>query len=84
MGISEADIGNHCFPNTVKRAPEYNSIVPPTIMDHYKDIHLSIDLLFTNKIPIFLMISQNIVFMHFKALLSKHGKHVQSGLHKIV
>ena len=74
MGISEADMNKHCCPITVKQALECTSRVPPTIMDHYKNIHLDIDLLFVNKILILLMISRNFGCMHFKALLSKHNK----------
>ena len=84
MGISEADMNKHCYPNTVKQALECTSIVSSTIMDYYKYIHLDIDLLFMNKIPTFLMISRNIGFMHFKALLSKHKKCVQNGLQQII
>ena len=56
------------------------SPVPLTIMEHYKDIHLDIDLLFVNKIPFLLVISRDIGFIHYKALLSKHDKQVQNGL----
>ena len=84
MGISEADMDKHCYPNTMKQVLEYTFIVMPIIMDHYKGIYMNIDLLFVNKIPILLMISRNTGFMHFKALLSKHNKHVQNGLQQIV
>ena len=50
MGINEADIDKHYCLDTAKQALEYISIARPTIMDHYKDIHLDIDLLFVNKI----------------------------------
>ena len=53
-------------------------------MDHYKDIHLDIDILFVNKIQILLMISRNIRFMHFKTLLFKHNLRVQNRLQQIV
>ena len=53
-------------------------------MGYCKDLHLNIDLLFLNKIPILLMISRYIRFMHFKALLSKHNKCVQNRLQQIV
>ena len=66
----------HCCPDTMKQALEYTSIVRPTIMGHYKDIQLDMDLLFVNKIPILLVISWNIRFMPFKVLLSKHNKFV--------
>ena len=48
----------------------------PKIMEHYKDIHLGIDLLFVNKIPFLLAKSRDIVFIHCKALLIKHDKQV--------
>ena len=74
----------HCYPSTVKLALECTFLVLPTIMDHYKDKHLDIDLLCVNKTLIFLIISRNIRFMYFKALLSKHKKSVQKGLKQIV
>ena len=58
--------------------------VPSIIMEHYKDIHLDIDLLFVNKIPFLLAKSRDIRFTHCKALLSKHDKRVQKGLRSIV
>ena len=83
-GINEADVDEHCCLSTVKRASECTFIVRSTIMDHYKNIHLDIDLLFVNKIPVLLMISCNIRFIHFKALLSKHNKRVQNRPQQIV
>ena len=78
MGINEADMDEHYCHDTVKQAPKCNSIVQPTIMNQYKDIHLDIDLLFVNKIQILLMMSRNLRFMHFKALFSKHNKYMQN------
>ena len=46
--------------------------VPPTIMEHYRDVHLDIDTLFVNKIPFLLAKSRDIGFIHCKAMLSKH------------
>ena len=80
MDISQADMDEHCFPSTVKQALECTSIVPPTIIDHYKNIHLDIDLLFVNKVQILLMISRNIRFIKFEALLTKHNKYMQNKL----
>ena len=54
--------------------------VPPTIMEHYKDTHLDIDLLFVNMILLLLAKSRDIGFIHCKALLFKHSKQVQNGL----
>ena len=50
--------------------------VSPTIMEHYKDIHLDIDLLFVNKIPFLLAKSRDIGVIHCNVLLSKHDKQV--------
>ena len=84
MDINEADMNEHWCPNTVKQALECTSIVLPTIMDQYKDIHLNIDLLSVNKMQILLTISWNLRFMHSKTLLSKHNKNVQNRLQQIV
>ena len=46
--------------------------VPPTIMEHYRDVHLDIDTLFLNKIPFLLAKSRDIGFIHCKAMFSKH------------
>ena len=58
--------------------------VPPTIMEYYGDIHLNINILFVKKILFLLVTSQDIGFIYCKALLSKHDKRVQNGLHRIV
>ena len=58
--------------------------VPPTIMEHYRDIHLDADVLFLNKIPFLLATLRDIGFIYCKALLSKHGKRVQNGLQSII
>ena len=58
--------------------------VPPEIMEHYKNIHLDIDLLFVNKILFLLAKSKDIRFIHCKALLTKHDKRVQNSLRSIV
>ena len=67
------------------RTIEYVSTpVPPKLMEHYKNIHLDIDLLFVNKIPYLLAKSRDIGFVHCKALLSKHDKRVQNRLRSII
>ena len=48
--------------------------VPPKIMEHYKNIHLDIDLSFVNKIPFLLEKSKDIGIIHCKALLSEYDK----------
>ena len=39
-------------------------LLPPKIMEHYKDVHLNIDILFVNKTPFLLTISRDIGFIH--------------------
>ena len=58
--------------------------IPPNIMEHYKNIHLDIDLIFVNKIPFLLEKSRDICFIHCKALLTKHDKRVQNRLQSII
>ena len=58
--------------------------VPPKIVEHYKNIHLNIDLLFVNKILFLLAKSRDIGFIHCEALLSKHDKRVQKVLKSTV
>ena len=53
--------------------------VPPTIMKHYSDIHLDIDILFVNRVPFLLATSRDIGFIHCKALLAKHAQRIQNG-----
>ena len=65
-------------------AEDITTPVPPKIIEHYKNIHLDIDLLFVSKIPFLLKKSRDIGFIHCKALLSKHDKRVQNGLRSIV
>ena len=47
--------------------------VPPTIMEHYRDVYLDIDILFVNKIPFLLVNSRDIGFIHCKTIFSKHN-----------
>ena len=49
-------------------------------MKNFKDIHLDIDILFVNKTVFLLAISQDIRFIHCKAMASNHSKRVQKGL----
>ena len=58
--------------------------VSPTIMEYYSNIHLDIDVLFVNKIPFLLATSQDIGFIHCKALLTNHGRRIQNRLLQIV
>ena len=58
--------------------------VPPTIMEHYRDVHLDIDILFVNKIPFLLAKLRDIEFIHCKTMLSRHDNRVCKGLQAIV
>ena len=58
--------------------------VPPTITEHYRDVHLDIYLLFVNKVPFLLAKSRDIGFIHCKVMLSKHDKRVKNVLRSIV
>ena len=58
--------------------------VPLEIMEHYKNIHLDIDLLFVNKILFLSVKSRDIGSIHCKALFSTHDKRVQNKLRSIV
>ena len=53
-------------------------------MNYYKDIHLDVDILFVNKIQIFLMIYWNVRFMYFKTFLPKHNTYIQDKLQPII
>ena len=55
------------------------TLVPPTIMEYYINIHLDIDVLFVNKIPFLLATSRNIGLMYCKAMLTNHGKRIRNG-----
>ena len=59
-----------------KTIEDVTTSVPPTIMEHYIDVHLDIDLLFVNKIPFLLAKTRDIEFIHCKAMLSKHDQRV--------
>ena len=84
-GYSEGDaMGKFKHPrkgiNMDRTTENVASLIPPTILEHYKDIHLDIDLLFVNKILFLLAISWDIGFIHYKALLSNHNKRMQNRL----
>lgn len=58
--------------------------VPDSILKHYKDVHLDMDLMFVNGVAFFLATSRDIGFIHCQAVLSKHNKRVQDALCTIV
>ena len=50
------------------------ALASPEIVKQYKDIHLDLDILFVNKTSFLLEISQDIGFIHCKAMASNHSK----------
>ena len=47
------------------------TLVPPKIMEHYKCVHLDLDILFVINVAILLAKSIDIGFIHCKAILTK-------------
>ena len=58
--------------------------VPPKIMEHYKFVHLDLDVLFVNGVAFLLAKSREIGFIHCKQILIKLDKQVMNGLKSIV
>ena len=58
--------------------------LPPKILDHYKNIHLDMDIMFVNGVAFFLAKSRDIGFIHCSPVLSKHNKRVQNAIISIV
>ena len=56
------------------KTKDITDLVPLEIMEHYKNIHLDLDLLFVNKVTFLLEKSRDI---HCKAILTKSDKQVQ-------
>ena len=54
--------------------------VPSDIMKHYKDIHLSIDTLFMNKIEFLLVIFRDIRFIHCRPISCSVTKQIQNAM----
>ena len=56
------------------------SLVPSSVLENYKNIHLNIDLLFVNEVAFFLATLRHVGFIHCRAVLSKHDKWVANAL----
>ena len=54
--------------------------LPPKIMEHYKDVHLDIDILFVNKIPFLLAISRDTGFVHCRPMSFNVTKQIQNAM----
>ena len=53
-------------------------------MEHYKYLHLNLDVPFVTTVALLLAISRDIGFIHYKAILTKSDKQVMNGLKSIV
>lgn len=63
---------------------EVNKTLPPKILEHYKQIHLNVDIMFVNGVAFFLEKSRDIGFIHCRPVLSKENKRVQNAVKTIV
>ena len=54
--------------------------LPPKIIEHYKDIHLDIDILFVNQTPFLLATSRDIVCIHCKPISNNVTKRIQNAM----
>jgi hypothetical protein len=57
--------------------------IPKSIMEHYWDITLCIDIMFVNKIPFFMSISRNIRFITGKVLDNRKQESLQKAIRQI-
>ena len=57
--------------------------LPPKIIEHYKDIHLDIDVLFVNQTPFLLEISRDIGFIHCRSMSNNVTKRIQNAMKQI-
>ena len=57
--------------------------LPPKIIEHYKDIHLNIDILYVNQTPFLLEISRDIGFFHCRPMSRHVTKRIQNAMKQI-
>ena len=57
--------------------------LPSKIMEHYKDVHLDIDILYVNKTPFLLAISRDIGFIHCRPMSCNVTKQIQNAMKQI-
>ena len=57
--------------------------LPPKILEHYKDIHLDIDILYVNQTPFLLAISRDIGFIHCRPMSNNVTKQIQNVMKQI-
>ena len=58
--------------------------VPPYIMEHYKDVHFDIDILFVNKTAFLMALSRDFIFIHCRPMSSSVTKRVQNAMKKLL
>ena len=54
--------------------------LPPKILEHYKDIHLDIDILYVNQTAFLLAISRDIGCIHCRPMSSNVTKKIQNAM----
>ena len=57
--------------------------LPPNTIEHYKDIHLNIDVLYVNQTPFLLAISRDIGFIYCRLMSNNVTKRIQNALKQI-
>ena len=57
--------------------------LPPKILEHYKDIHLDIDILYVNQTAFLLAISRDIGFLHCRPMSNNVIKRIQNAMRQI-
>ena len=57
--------------------------LPKKILEHYKDVHLNIDILYVNQTPFLLAISRDIGFIHCRPMPNNVTKQIQNALKQI-
>ena len=50
--------------------------LPPKIIEHYKDVHLDIDIVYINQTPSLLVISRDIRFIHCRPMSNNVTKQI--------
>ena len=58
--------------------------LPPKILEHYKDIHLDIDILYVNQTAFLLAISRDIGFIHCRPISNNVTKKTQNAMIEII
>ena len=57
--------------------------LPPKILEHYKDMHIDIDILYANQTPFILAILRDIGFIHCRPMSNNVTKRIQNTMKQI-